>query len=75
MDKQILCTIIRQLIPVARTLKVMETERLRDLVNRTVEQMGPEDFLAMAAVADAAALALRKEARTVAPTGPLPASA
>ncbi|KKK75680.1 hypothetical protein LCGC14_2871310, partial [marine sediment metagenome] len=55
---------------VARTLKVLEAERLLDLVNRTVEQMGPEDFLDMARVAEAAASALRTEAGLVVPTGP-----
>jgi hypothetical protein len=70
MDKERLCAIMRQLIPVARTLKVLETQHLSDLVNRTVEQMGPEDLLAMARVADAAANILRKEARSVVPTGP-----
>jgi hypothetical protein len=71
MDKERLCVIMRQLIPVARMLEVLETQHLSDLVNRTVEQMRPEDLLAMATVADAAAHILRKEAGVVVPTGPL----
>lgn len=76
MDKQDLCAIVRQLIPVARTLEVLEGQHLSDLVNQTVEQMRPEDLLAMARVADAAAHVLRKEAGTIVPTGPsMPVSA
>ena len=64
MSKDDLCAIMRHLVPVARTLKVLEPTRLCDLVNRTVEQMGPEDYVDMAKIAEAAAHVLREEAST-----------
>jgi hypothetical protein len=70
MGGQELGVILRHLIPLAESLGILDGGRIREIVNQTVDQMGPGDLAEMARVADEVARRLRREALAPVPTGP-----